>query len=87
MKKAMLLVVLAALILSSCSSYNYYSLNSNKSDIGKYQTYAWVRGNESKLDDYYKNDVAEDKIIDAESTALNARGLKYDAKKPDLLIR
>ncbi|WP_207422123.1 DUF4136 domain-containing protein [Desertivirga brevis] len=87
MKKAMLLVVLTALILSSCSSYNYYSLNSNKVDIEKYQTYAWVRGNESKLDDYYKNDIAEDKIIDAASTALNSRGLKYDAKKPDLLIR
>ena len=83
----MLVVVLAVLVLSSCSSYNYYSLNNSKTDISKYHTYAWVRGNESKLEDYYKNDIAEDKIIDAASAALNAHGLNYDAKKPDLLIR
>ncbi len=74
-------------ILSSCSSYNFYSVGSNKLDLNKYSTYAWVRGNESKLEDYYNNDIAEENIIESANAALNSKGLKLNNKQPDLLIR
>ena len=87
MKKTVFLLLLAFFALSACSSYNFYSVSKDRLDLSQYQTYAWVRGNESKLQDYYDNDIAEDKIIEAASIALNSKGFHLDSKKPDLLIR
>lgn len=86
MRKLVFSLLLASLILSACSSYNFYSISNRKVDILKYHTYAWVPA-ESKNTNYYKNDIAEDKIIDAVNSELNARGFKIDSRAPDLLIR
>ena len=87
MRKLVLLLVFTTLILSACSSYNFYSVSNGKLDISRYQTYAWVPANESKTSNYYQNDIAEDKIISAVNTELDTRGFKADNRKPDLLIR
>ena len=87
MRKLVFSLMLTTLILSACSSYNFYSVSNEKVDVSKYQTYAWVPSEESKTSNYYKNDIAEDKIINAVNTELNARGFKVDSRKPDLLIR
>ncbi len=80
-------MMLATLILSACSSYNFYTVSNDKVDISKYQTYAWVPGSESKASKYYENDIAEDKMIVAVNRELNNRGFKVNSRKPDLLIR
>jgi hypothetical protein len=87
MRKIVFSLMLSALILSACSSYNFYTVSNNKVDMSKYQTYAWVPSAESKTSNYYENDIAEDRIIDAVNTELNARGFKVNSRKPDLLIR
>ena len=87
MRKIVFSLMLSALILSACSSYNIYIVSNNKVDITKYQTYAWVPSGELKTSNYYENDIAEDRIMDAVNTELDARGFKLNNRKPDLLIR
>lgn len=73
-------------ILSSCSSYNYYSI-SNKKLNTEYRTYAWLPEGKSKASSIYDNDIAADKIVEAASAELDSRGFKLDNRKPDLLLR
>lgn len=73
-------------VLSSCSSYNYYSV-SNKNLKGEYRSYAWLPESKSKASSIYNNDIATDRIVEAVSAELNNRGFKLNNKKPDLLIR
>jgi hypothetical protein len=87
MRRIVFSFVLTAFILSACSSYNFYTVSNDKVDLSKYQTYAWVPSNESKTSNYYENDIAEDKIISAVNSELNARGFQVNNRKPDLLIR
>jgi hypothetical protein len=87
MRKLMLLLAFATVFLSSCSSYNFYTVGNDKIKLADYRSYAWLRGNESKLEDYYDNDIAEEKIIESANQALGRKGLKLDNRKPDLLIR
>ncbi|WP_256014390.1 DUF4136 domain-containing protein [Desertivirga xinjiangensis] len=87
MRKMAFMLLFAASFLTACSSYNIYSVSKDKLDVTKYQTYAWMSGNESKLQDYYNNDIAEEKIIESANTALSSRGLKLNNKQPDILIR
>lgn len=87
MKKTVFILVLISTVLSACSSYNYYAVSSTKADVSKYRTYAWVTDNELKADQYYENNIAEEKIIESTNHVLNGRGLQIDNKKPDLLIR
>jgi hypothetical protein len=87
MRKLVFSFMLASVILSACSSYNIYTLDSKKLDISKYQSYAWVPSGESKASNYYGNDIAEDRIVEAINTELNARGLQVNSRKPDLLIK
>lgn len=87
MKKTLLLLFFISAILSGCSSYNYYAVSSNKVDISKYRTYAWVPGSELKANDYYENSIADEKIIESANQVLSGKGLQLDNKRPDLLIR
>ena len=86
MKKAMYLLIFAASVLSACSSYNFYSVN-NRADLSAYKTFAWIPGGDSKTNNFYNNDIATDKIIQAANLELESRGLKLNNNRPDLLIR
>lgn len=86
MKKQILILLGLVAVLSSCSSYNYYSV-SNKNLNDKYRTYAWLPEGKSKASNIYDNDVAADKIVEAASAALDSRGFTLNNQKPDLLIR
>ena len=87
MKRVVLLLLFVSTIFTACSSYNYYAVSSKKVDISKYHTYAWVPGNELKANNYYENNLAEERIIESTNAVLNSRGLEADSKSPDLLIR
>ncbi|ETZ22148.1 DUF4136 domain-containing protein [Pedobacter sp. V48] len=86
MKKQILMILGVMMVLSSCSSYNYYSVSNKKLNIG-YRTYAWLPDGKSKASNIYDNDVAADRIVEAASTELNNRGFRLNNKKPDLLVR
>lgn len=82
----MLILLGLMAVLSSCSSYNYYSV-SNKKLNADYRTYAWLPEGKSKTSSVYDNDVAADKIVEAASAELNTRGFRLNNRKPDLLVR
>jgi len=86
MKKQIFILTALTVVLSSCSSYNYYAV-SNKAINRDYKTYAWLPDGKSKASKIYDNDVATDRIIEATSNELNSRGFKLDNKSPDILIR
>lgn len=86
MKKQILMLLGLMAILSSCSSYNYYSV-SNKKLGTAYRNYAWLPEGKSKASSFYDNDVVADRIMEAASTELNNRGFKLNNKRPDVLIR
>jgi PBP1b-binding outer membrane lipoprotein LpoB len=86
MKKQILTMLALVAVLSSCSSYNYYSV-SNKKLNPNYRTYAWLPEGKSKASSIYNNDIAADKIVEAASTELENRGFKLDNNRPDLLVR
>ncbi|MEJ2880508.1 DUF4136 domain-containing protein [Pedobacter sp. GR22-6] len=86
MKKQVILMIAGlSAMLSSCSSYNYYSV-SNK-PLSGYQSYAWIPEGKSKASKIYDNDIATDRIVEATAKQLESRGLVLDNKKPDLLVR
>lgn len=86
MRKQIFILLLLAVGLSACSSYNYYAVSNRKVDRN-YKSFAWLPESKSKATKLYDNDVATDKIVEATSKALTARGLELNNKNPDLLIR
>jgi len=86
MKKQMFILLALTVVLSACSSYNYYAV-SNKAITQEYKTYAWLPEGKSKASEIYDNDVATDRIIEATSRELDKKGFALDNKKPDILIR
>ena len=86
MKKILILMSIV-IGLSSCSTYDYYSVSNKPVNTSKYQTYAWIPESQSKASSAYNNDIATDKIVDAASAELNARGFQLQNKAPDLLIK
>jgi len=74
------------MVLSACSSYNYYSV-SNKKLNEHYRTYAWLPESKSKSSSVYDNDIAADRIVQAVSEQLDSRGFKLNNRKPDVLLR
>ncbi len=87
MKKLMLLFASATMLLGACSPYNYYSYKSEKADFTKYHTFAWLPSKDAKVTGIFDNSIAEERIVEAASEALNERGLQLDNHNPDLLIK
>jgi hypothetical protein len=86
MKKILILMSIVV-GLSSCSTYDYYSVSNKPVNSTKYQTFAWIPESQSKASSAYNNDIATDKIVEAASAELNKRGLQLKNKNPDLLIK
>ncbi len=85
--KKILVFLSAVIFLTSCSTYDYYSVSNRMLNPTKYPTYAWIPEYQSKADAAYNNDIATDKIVNAASEELNKRGYQLKNKNPDLLIK
>ncbi len=72
-------------VLSSCTSYNYYKAAINKTDLSSYHTFAWMP--QAKADGKNQsNAMADNKIKDATTKSLLSKGLKLSQDTPDLII-
>lgn len=80
------LLTLAVFLLAACSSYNYYSVGSS-SNVSRYSTFAWLPPINNTKNPYYDNDLADQKIKDQATAALENKGLRLKASRPDLLVR
>ncbi|MCJ8210378.1 DUF4136 domain-containing protein [Mucilaginibacter sp. RS28] len=92
------LIVVGVMLLSACSSYNYYKAGASTISTTKYRTFAWVkdekqsnpkpdyRGKQYAGNMYYNNSLAAERIKEATILTLQSKGLKLDNEEPDLLV-
>jgi len=80
------LLVFAVLLITACSSYQYYSVGSS-SKVGRYSTFAWLPPVNNTKNPYFNNDLADEKIKDQATADLESKGLHLKAKRPDLLVK
>lgn len=71
-------------LLWGCSGYQYYAIQSNKVSFNKYRTFAWLPSADTSR---RINDIADERIKDAATAALEKRGLVLQTGRPDLLVR
>ncbi|MES2426481.1 MAG: DUF4136 domain-containing protein [Bacteroidota bacterium] len=71
--------------LSACTSYDYYVAGLNRTNLSRYRTFAWMPAarNNDKIN---SNMVADAKIKDAATVALQTKGLTLNQRDPDLII-
>ncbi|MEO6149577.1 MAG: DUF4136 domain-containing protein [Mucilaginibacter sp.] len=73
--------------LAACSNYRYYTAAKNNTNLSEYRTFGWVETppptNDPKK--IYANDIADDNIKTAATTALKGKGLTQ-SDQPDLLV-
>jgi hypothetical protein len=71
--------------LSACTSYDYYVAGLNRTNLSRYRTFAWMPVGRSN-GKTGTNVVADAKIKDAATVALQGKGLALDQRDPDLII-
>ena len=79
-------MALCIFILSGCSGYQYYSIQSGSASLNKYHTFAWLPPFDTLKRDGY-TDIADEKIKEETTMQLEKRGLLLKAGNPDLLVR
>ena len=79
-------LLLVIFLLTSCSKYTYYSVGSS-SRVSKYSTFAWLPPINNTKNPYFDNDLADQKIKDQATAALESKGLHLKAGRPDILVR
>jgi hypothetical protein len=87
MKKLIYLVSAVFLLsgLSACTSYNYYQAGINKTDMSGYHTFAWMPP--SRSGNKNTGSVADVKIKQAVTDALEAKGMQLNKRHPDLIVK
>jgi len=80
------LIVLIAASLSACNTYNYYTAGLNTTNMSRYHTFAWMPMGSGKGKVPGNVAMADAKIKDAATSALENKGLSISQKQPDLLI-
>jgi len=84
MKNSNLFFLLMSIFFLSCSSYQYYAIQSDKVSLNKYRTFAWLPTADTAR---HHNDIADEKIKDQVTASLEKRGLSLQTNRPDLLVR
>lgn len=74
---------LSILLLSACTSYNYYTAAINKTNLSAYHTFAWMPESDNKQSN---TSVADFKIKDAVTQTLTTKGIRLNQKNPDLIV-
>ncbi|MCQ6958755.1 DUF4136 domain-containing protein [Mucilaginibacter aquariorum] len=78
------LLLLAIALLSACSGYQYYAIQSNKASFSKYRTFAWLPAADTPG---HVSDLVDEKIKESVTAGLEKRGLALQTTRPDLLVR
>jgi hypothetical protein len=81
-----ILFVMMTYMVSGCSSYQYYAIQSNNANFGKYRTFAWLPPADTVKNTRY-SDIADQRITNEVTGQLQKRGLVLKANHPDLLVR
>ncbi|NCD71551.1 DUF4136 domain-containing protein [Mucilaginibacter agri] len=92
------LILLSVVLISACSSYNYYKAGTTKLNTTQYKSFAWVQdpaqsnpkpsrnGKAYAGNAYYNNQSASQAIKQATIFNLQGKGLKVQEEEPDLLV-
>jgi len=80
------LIVLIAASFSACNTYNYYTAGLNTTNMSRYHTFAWIPMGAGKGRAPGNVAMADAKIKDAATSALETKGLSVSQKQPDLLV-
>lgn len=83
----LILAFACALLISSCSSYNYHTTRVQNLDFKQYRTYGWLPPIDSLSKDYYNNDIARHNIMSTANQQIENMGLVYSKENPDILFR
>ncbi|WP_316801911.1 DUF4136 domain-containing protein [Pedobacter nototheniae] len=86
MKKIFIFLSLT-ICLTSCSTYDYFSVSNKPVNAQHYKTYAWIPESQTKTTSAYNNDIASDKIVDVASAEMDKRGFSMNNTAPDLLLK
>lgn len=93
-----LLVAFGIMLISACSSYNYYKAGASTLNVTKYRSFAWVtdpkqtdirplkNGKVYAGNVYYNNPQAVTLIKSATVQSLESKGLKLQTDNPDLFV-
>lgn len=85
--KRFILYLIPAMVLASCSAYQYHTTKIQHTDFSQYHTYGWLPPVDSLSKSYFDNDIANANILETANQELEARGLTYSKESPDLLFR
>lgn len=80
------LLILVVFLLAACSKYVYYAVGSSNA-VSRYSAFAWLPPLNNTKNPYFDNDLADQKIKDQATADLESKGLRLNAKRPDLLVR
>ena len=92
------LMLLSVVLISACSSYNYYKAGTTKLSTTQYKSFAWVqdpeqsnpkpsvRGKTYAGNAYYNNQSAAQSVKQSTILALQSKGLRMQDENPDLLV-
>jgi len=80
------LFILTVFLLAACSKYVYYAVGSSNA-VSRYSAFAWLPPLNNTKNPYFNNDLADQKIKDQVTADLESKGLRLNARRPDLLVR
>jgi hypothetical protein len=86
MKKLIAIGLLSLGVMAGCSKYTVRSVTSETADFTRYRTFAWLPAGDS-TNSFYRNDIAQERLVDEASKQLQARGLTLNNRRPDLLVK
>ncbi|WP_214072201.1 DUF4136 domain-containing protein [Mucilaginibacter sp. dw_454] len=88
MKRSIYALLVIAMVsgLSACTSYNYYTAGLNRTNLSQYRTFAWMPPARSRNAGANTSNVADAKIKDAATAALQSKGLTLSQRNPDLIV-
>lgn len=88
MKRSIYALLVIAMVsgLSACTSYDYYTAGLNRTNLSEYRTFAWMPPARNRNASNRGSMVADAKIKDAATTALQAKGLILNQRNPDIIV-
>ena len=86
--KKIILIAVAALVISGCSTYNkIYSDYDKSADFTKYKTFAWLPDKADTVNTPYNNEIIRNNIKNYFGQCMSDRDYSFDAENPDLLMQ
>jgi|GEM_PF-320150 len=88
MKRSVFALLAIAVLsgLSACTSYDYYTAGLNRTNLSEYRTFAWMPPARNRNASANGSMVADAKIKDAATAALQAKGLTLNQRNPDIIV-